>query len=272
MLFWTEWLLLGMCVLWGLGALKRSANRLDKTQRALGISSLLLLVACANPQLDALARFSLWLHSWQSVMLHLLLPLMWAAALVGQACSGAAYSSNFAAVSLGQFSPVNASIAPSGHRLPPHWLWPLAVVSIIAVLVWMLPDFHQIGMASSGWYSVGKWLMVVSGWLMSEILLLTLTKPVQASISRVLMTALMIVPMALWGSLMLLFDDFYAHSMVDSHGSAGESLMSASSAHHTMLMPVAIDQWLAAWVVLSGCVAYGFGERLLKQRNPFTVH
>ena len=84
------------------------------------------------PWFDALARYSIWLHSAQSVMVHHLAPLLWISALQHQSAR-----------------PVANTVVES------HWPFTL-LMGGFAVLtwVWMLPELHSLFMQSALLYSV----------------------------------------------------------------------------------------------------------------------
>jgi len=150
------------------------------------------------PWFDALARYSIWLHSSQSVMVHHLAPLLWISALQH-----------------------HSARKPSNAVAASHW--PLTLLmSGFAVLtwVWMLPELHPLFMQSALLYSVMKWLMALSG---IALCLMMIQKHQQTSYWQNLTLLTVIMPLVLWGLLMLVFPNMYSETHSEPH-------------HHHMMM------------------------------------
>jgi hypothetical protein len=168
------------------------------------------------PWFDALARYSIWLHSAQSVMVHHLAPLLWICALQHQSTRS-----------------VTMNVAKS------HWPFTI-LMSGFAVLtwVWMLPSLHPLFMPSALLYSVMKWLMALSG---IALCLMMIRPHQQTSYWQNLTLLTVIMPLVVWGLLMLVFPNMYNETHSGSH-------------HHHMMMNNLPD-----WLQLSAVADQSLG-------------
>jgi len=179
------------------------------------------------PWFDALARYSIWLHSAQSVMVHHLAPLLWISALQHQSAR-----------------PVANTVVES------HWPFTL-LMGGFAVLtwVWMLPELHPLFMQSALLYSVMKWLMALSG---IALCLMMIQNNQQTSYWQNLTLLTVIMPLVVWGLLMLVFPNMYSETHLGPH-------------HHHMMMnnfpdwlqlSAVADQYLGDLIFIVAGLAY----------------
>lgn len=157
------------------------------------------------PWFDELARYSISLHSLQSVLVHHFAPLLWIS-------------------SLQHFQTANSK----KDKTSSHWPTTL-LMSLFALLtwVWMLPSFHPLLMQSALVYSGMKWLMALSG---LALCLSMLSLHHQTRYWQKLNNITVVMPLLLWGLLMFIFPTMYSATHTDHH-------------HHHMMMST-LPSWL----------------------------
>ncbi len=168
------------------------------------IANMIFLVGML-PWFDQVARYSIWLHSSQSVMVHHLAPILWVLALKHPLGKGTD----------------TAKQNPSG-------LITLGL-SIFAVLtwLWMLPALHPVLMQSAAVYSVMKWLMALSG---LALCLTMLTHSAHSNYWRWLNGLTVTMPLVVLGIVMFAVPDIY---------SSTHDIM-----HHEHMMMANLPDWL----------------------------
>jgi hypothetical protein len=144
------------------------------------------------PWFDSLARYSIWLHSSQSVMVHHLAPILWVMALKHPL--GKAQADNKPSVLI------------------------TLLLSLFALLtwVWMLPSLHSVLMQSAGIYTLMKWLMALSG---LALCLTMLTHSTHSQYWRWLNSMTVTLPLVVLGGVMFVIPDIYsnAHNSLHQH-------------------------------------------------------
>ncbi|ODN65776.1 cytochrome c oxidase assembly protein [Methylophaga muralis] len=188
------------------------------------------------PWFDALARYSIWLHSAQSVMVHHLAPLLWISALQHRSTR-----------------PIANSVAVS------HWPFTL-MMSGFAVLtwVWMLPELHPLFMQSALLYSVMKWLMALSG---IALCLMMIRKHQQTSYWQNLTLLTVIMPLVLWGLLMLVFPNMYS----ETHSGPHHHHMMMNNLPDWLQLSAVADQYLGGLIfILAGLTYWQAGTSGIK--------
>ncbi|MDO8826167.1 cytochrome c oxidase assembly protein [Methylophaga sp.] len=197
------------------------------------------------PWFDAVARYSVWLHSAQSVMVHHLAPLLWICGLRHHAMRS---ESN--------------SIAAS------HWPVTLLMSSFaILTWIWMLPALHPLFMQSAMLYSVMKWLMALSG---IALCLTVIRQHHQANYWQKLNLVTVIMPLLIWGVLMFVFPAMY--SATHSHAHHHHHMMMSNVPDWLQLSSVA-DQYLGGFIfILAGLTYWQAGTsgiKLTRHRRRF---
>ncbi len=176
------------------------------------------------PWFDDLARYSISLHSLQSVMVHHFAPLLWIGALRHKQSS-----------------------ITRVHNTLSHWPTTL-LMSIFAVLtwVWMLPSFHPLLMQSAILYSGMKWLMALSG---LALCLSMLSYHQKTSYWQKLNNATVVMPLLLWGLLMFIFPTMYAAAHTSHH----QHHMMMSNLPAWLQLPPIQDQFIGGLIfIVSG--------------------
>ncbi|WP_296592960.1 cytochrome c oxidase assembly protein [Methylophaga sp.] len=179
------------------------------------------------PWFDALARYSIWLHSAQSVMVHHLAPLLWISALQHQSTR-----------------PVANTDVES------HWPFTL-LMGGFAVLtwVWMLPELHPLFMQSALLYSVMKWLMALSG---IALCVMMIQKQQQTSYWQNLTLFTVIMPLVVWGMLMLVFPSMYS----ETHSGPHHHHMMMNNLPGWLQLSAVADQYLGGLIFIVAGLAY----------------
>ena len=161
------------------------------------IANLLFLLGM-TPWLDSIARYSIWLHSTQSVIVHHIAPLLWIMALRHSV-------------------PINVD----SERNRPSWkITTLLVGFALLTWLWMLPAVHPLLMQSAIAYSGMKWLMAMSG---IALCLTMLTHHVDSEYWRRLNSWTVTLPLVSLGVLMVTIPDIYQSAHANMH-------------HHHMMM------------------------------------
>ncbi|WP_221794579.1 hypothetical protein [Oceanobacter mangrovi] len=226
-----------------------------------------LFVVAMNPWLDPLARHSLWLHSWQSVVVHFWVPLLWLAA-------------NYQVRQL-DFGAVDDSTPAQPSQFADGWgsLLATGVIALLSV-IWMLPDMHGLMMTSPLLYAVGKWMMALSGfWLCWQSAVCRNAVVIKG------MTALMVLPLLVCGALMMAgLLDYSAAMQMAMDGVNGDRNRAVNGTGHgtgqiEMVMPaqvmtsyveaawfslpLTVDQWLAGLLLVSGAAVYWLADAIM---------
>lgn len=193
-------------------------------------SASVLFIAGMLPALDNIGRFSLWLHSWQSVLIHHLAPLLWLASL--------------------RFS--------GGHRPAPSALTvlmlPLVLLFSLLTWVWMLPSLHLYLMQDGAAYALMRWLMALSG---ISLCLLPLWLPALSERWWLTVRLAAVVPLFSWGLMMLLQPALYRQA----HDAAAHQQM-LQAVPGWAALPVTADQQLGGMIFLSAAVVYWLADQL----------
>jgi len=179
------------------------------------------------PWFDAVARYSIWLHSAQSVMVHHLAPLLWITALRHQPDRS-----------------ISNNIAVS------HWPFSL-LMGGFAVLtwVWMLPSLHPLFMQSALLYSVMKWLMALSG---IALCLMMIRQHQHSAYWQNLTLLTVIMPLLIWGVLMFVFPTMYSAT----HSHAHHHHMMMNNVPDWLQLSSVADQYLGGLIFIMAGLAY----------------
>jgi hypothetical protein len=157
------------------------------------------------PWFDSIARYSIWLHSMQSVMVHHLAPLLWIIALR---------------------HPVDVDANERDNK--PSWhITGMFLLFAVFTWGWMLPAIHPLLMQSALVYSFMKWLMAMSGLALCFTML---SRTGSTHYWRWLNGLMVTSPLVLLGSMMLIFPDLYQ----SVHGTM----------HHQHMMMTSLPDWL----------------------------
>lgn len=146
------------------------------------------------PWFDSIARYSVWLHSTQSVMVHHLAPLLWLIALR---------------------RPVDVDTNERDNK--PSWhITAMFLLFAVFTWGWMLPAIHTLLMQSALVYSVMKWLMALSGLALCFTMLFR-TRSASTHYWRWLNGLMVTSPLVLLGSMMIIFPDLYQSTQGNMH-------------------------------------------------------
>ncbi|SEG17429.1 cytochrome c oxidase assembly protein [Marinobacterium lutimaris] len=223
--------------------LLRWSSRLGLARAPMLTGSLVFLLGML-PWGDQLARFSIWLHSLQSVAVHHLAPMLWMLAFTNASGRGDARETGSA--------PVLA----------------IALLLAFALLswIWMLPALHTPLMHDAGLYMAMRWAMALSGLTM----LVAVWKTRAASQTReaagyrlgAWINLSMSGPMLAWGVMMLAVPELYlqAHTTMD-HG------MMMAALPEFLSLPMALDQRLGGIIFLLfglACLGLAYRPALLR--------
>ncbi|MAD44877.1 MAG: hypothetical protein CMI02_18375 [Oceanospirillaceae bacterium] len=209
------------------------------SQGLFALASLLFLIGM-SPWMDQYARHSLWLHSWQSVLIHHMAPLLWMAAL-HPVCARQPFCSAGKSSSLG-------TRATQSDRL----LMVLLLLFTLLTWGWMLPALHPLLMASAALYALMKWLMALSG--VSLCFVVFFSRPH----NHRWISFTVIVPMLLMGITLMLARDLFSgyHTPLTATLPLPELLSTGFS------LPVSVDQRLAGFIFLISALIYWAGEQI----------
>ena len=214
------------------------------------ITAAVMFIAGRSPWLDQMARYSLWLHSWQSVMIHHLAPLVWMASLMPSEPASVRPSFN----------------APRLQSCLPF----LLIIFGLLTWLWMLPSFHTLFMDSAVFYALMKWMMALSGISLCLLVVVPSTSSYRidgAGCQHFWVSISVVAPMLLMGLVMTSSADlFSAYHNTNQHMHMMQSLPQA------LAMPAFLDQKLAGIIFIVAAVIYWLGERLITRplSYPFT--
>ncbi|WP_432695689.1 cytochrome c oxidase assembly protein [Marinobacterium sp. YM272] len=195
------------------------------------LGSILFLLGML-PWGDQLARFSIWLHSLQSVAIHHLAPMLWMLALTG--------------------AKRTEGVRRTGRAPAPA----VALLLVFALLswIWMLPSLHTALMHDAVLYMAMRWAMALSG--LALLLAVWQTKAAWQARGAysseesgyrlgLWINLSMSGPMLAWGATMLVVPDLYnaVHTTMD------HSMMLAALPEF-LVLPMVLDQRLGGGLFL----------------------
>tara|TARA_R110001606_G_scaffold346892_5_gene496079 strand:- start:39499 stop:40188 length:690 start_codon:yes stop_codon:yes gene_type:complete len=203
-------------------------------------SASLIFLLGMMPWFDSIARYSIWIHSTQSVMVHHLAPLLWIIALQ---------------------HPVDVHTEQRDNK--PSWHI-IAMFLLFAVLTWgwMLPAIHPLLMQSALAYSLMKWLMALSGLALCFTML---SKTASSHYWRWLNGMMVTFPLVLLGSMMLIFPDLYQ----SAHSSMHHQHMMMTNVPDWLLLAPYEDQFLGGVIFIVAAYFYWLKEA---SSNRFSGH
>lgn len=152
-------------------------------------SSICFLLAMM-PMFDELARFSIWIHSLQSVIIHHFCPLLWILALKHPA---------------------------TNYRIINSLTWkPISILLMFALItwIWMLPSLHAPLMHSAVLYMVMKWLMALSGLMLCFLILQNIQN---VAYWKLINNMTIIYPLVGLGLAMMLIPNLYSSTHSSQH-------------------------------------------------------
>ncbi|WP_369857660.1 hypothetical protein [Candidatus Thalassolituus haligoni] len=232
-LFWLEILLILLVVAF-------VARRSGSWKRPLFWLAALLFLVAMNPWLDTLARHSIWLHSWQSVVVHHLVPILWLAAFMEASIPAGSHTRDSNSQEDGQWQSLL------------FWFG----LGIAGVLAWggMLPVLHQPLMDSPLFYAMGKWTMALGGlWLCSS--------PQRVQQHSHTVCLVMLLPLVGLGLAMLLSPLLYRMTTAVTEYPGGSLVVELLP----LSLPSIVDQWLGGVILLSGALSYWLMNRMLQR-------
>ncbi|MDO6682759.1 MULTISPECIES: cytochrome c oxidase assembly protein [unclassified Oceanobacter] len=199
-----------------------------------------LFVVAMNPWLDTLARHSIWLHSWQSVVVHHLVPMLWLAVFAE------------AGLSAKRAEEADSKGDCQQHKETslPFWLG----LTLAGLLSWigMLPAWHQPLMDSPVLYALGKWAMALGGvWLCLN--------PQRLQQHALPVALVMLLPLVGLGLAMVLNPLMYRMTTAITAYPEAAPLL----AWLPLALPGIVDQWLGGAVLLSGAFSYWLMSRVV---------
>ncbi len=217
-----------------LGLLRLSC-KLGLARAPMLAGSLVFLVGML-PWGDQLARFSIWLHSLQSVAIHHLAPMLWMLA----------------------FAAADRSCAQQRATHVPALSSALLLAFALFSWAWMLPSLHRVMMHDAGLYMLMRWAMALSG--LALVFVAWQAKGGRRSRSGFgvgpWINLVMSGPMVAWGVAMLVMPDLYS----SIHSPMGHSMMMAAVPDYLSL-PMMLDQRLGGFIFLLfglTCLAMGY--------------
>ncbi|WP_132287397.1 cytochrome c oxidase assembly protein [Marinobacterium mangrovicola] len=219
--------------------LLRLSNRGGLARGPMLLGSIVFLLGML-PWGDQLARFSIWLHSLQSVAIHHLAPMLWMLALAGTERSEGERRS-------------------TRNRIPASAIVMLLVFALLS-WVWMLPSLHTSLMHDAGLYMLMRWAMALSGLAMLTVFRKPKAvwqgeNPAGYRFGRWINLS-MSGPMLAWGVVMLAAPGLYS----EAHMSTDHAMMMAALPEFLSL-PIALDQRLGGVIFLLfglGCLAMAY--------------
>lgn len=211
--------------------LLRLGSRLGLPRGPILLGSLVFLLGML-PWGDQLARFSIWLHSLQSVAIHHLAPMLWMLALAAAERSGECRHK---------------------EQIPALAIAMLLVFALLS-WIWMLPSLHTPLMHDAGLYMAMRWAMALSG--LALLIAAWQARGVSGYRLGMWINLSMSGPMVAWGVTMLVVPDLYnaAHTTMD-HG------MMMSALPDFLKLSMALDQRIGGGLFLLfglTCLAMGY--------------